>query len=105
MTAQIILDQINAMDSRAFMAWGVRRFSFSNENIGISEYMKPNLGYLKFKTTGMVKNKGHIIIMLMPNDTYTIIFGKVIKAKWSIKELHEDIYVDNLIPVLDEIIG
>ena len=104
-TGETIYKQIKAMDPRALMAWGAKNLAVENGvNNGIIGYEHKNLGKFQFDARGP-KFKGRIIIMLMPDDTYTVIAGVIRNLNWSVKKIVEDVYVDVLIQVIDDIVG
>lgn len=92
---QNIYNQIKKMDKSAFMSWGAK--DFVNLNVG-------ELG-LQFKSSGMVKNKVIVQITLNGNDTYDIKYGKIRKMEWKILGTKTNVYVENLVGVLNTIIG
>lgn len=103
-----IYNQIRLYDRNAFMAWGANSFSKNGPNNGIVGYMKRNEGHLIFSVNGP-KFKGKIIVLCMLDDTYTVIAGRVEKVNglidWNIHHAIEDVYVDNLVNVIDGIVG
>jgi len=91
--AVIIRDQIKAIDPRALWAWGAKDLV----NMGDG---------LKFKSSGMAKWKGYVYVKYNEGkDLYDIDFFKIrgIDVKY-VKKL-EGIYVEDLVSVIDEVVG
>lgn len=74
--AKIIVDQIKTIDPMSFGAWGVRAINSKDRGI-------------YFKTTGMVRWKGTVEIVLNGNDLYDIRFLRVRAGKIIIGLPHE----------------
>lgn len=90
--ATIIRDQIHAMDPSAMPAWGAKDLiAFENG--------------LQFKTSGLVKNKGLVRITLNASDLYDVEFGKIRKFEFTQLQNVEDVFVEDLISVIDEMVG
>jgi hypothetical protein len=53
----------------------------------------------------MVKNKGIIQIKLNGSDLYDVTFGKVRKFKYKQLKKVTDVFVEDLIGVIDEMVG
>lgn len=101
--AQTILDQIKTLTpSEVFWSWGASKFRAVRENQiqGINENY---LGGLVFYVRGM-KHKGHVLVSLALNDTYTVTVGNVIKGQMKIKQQINDIYFDQLGEIIDDLI-
>lgn len=90
--ASIIATQIHALDPRAMFAWGAK------------DLMNMGNG-LKFKTSGMVKWKGYVHIKLNGSDLYDIDFFRVRNARVVMDKQVTDIFVEDLVRVIDEKVG
>ena len=66
--------------------------------------MHSNDGWLQFDVRGPIF-KGRIIILLMPTDTYTIIGGTIRGTTWKIVHTKTDVYAEDLVSVIDKIVG
>jgi hypothetical protein len=104
-TPQIILNQINTMDKRAFWAWGSKKF------VGSANDSK-SLGWLEFTATNCPNTKSaRVRITLEYNDTYTVKVYNIrkIRGKADYKESvlceASDVYFDTLIDTIDDIVG
>lgn len=92
-TAQIILSQIKALDSRAMMAWGARDLV----NMGDG---------LKFKTSGLVKWKGYVYIKYDAGaDLYNVDFFQIRKVEIKYKKQLTGIYAEDLVRIIDGVVG
>lgn len=89
--AYTILEQINAIDPAALLAYGSTTFKVLPEQYIGKDYY---LGGISFNVRGL-QFKGEVKILLHANDTYTIIFGE----SWR----YDNVYFDNLISHLDYI--
>jgi hypothetical protein len=96
--ATIIRDQIRALDPRAMMAWGTKKL-ISNP--------KDKLGSLILSVGGCpkVKQRAFIRIALDFNDTYIIEAYRIRGVDKKVIAYHEGIYCDQLVEVIDEILG
>jgi hypothetical protein len=56
---------------------------------------------LKFNVRGRTF-RGQIIIKLNADDTYNILFGKIINNEWILKKIYENVYCDQLHELIDE---
>ena len=91
--AHTILDQIKMADRAAMMAWGAK------------ELVRIENG-LRFKSTGMVKWKGYVEVKYVEGrDLYTIEFFKMRKGERKIAKSVTDIYCDELVSVIDSVVG
>ena len=90
--AKTILSQIKTLDRMAMCAWGAK------DLVGMEDG-------LMFKSSGMVRNKGKVMIKLNGNDLYDVTFGKI--RKYEYKELArvEDVFVENLVETVDKMVG
>lgn len=91
--ATIIRDQIKAIDFWAFGAWGAK------------EMMNTGTG-LRFKTSGMVRWKGYVHVILdEAKDLYRVEFIRLRKADIIKDKIVEDVFVEDLINVINEQVG
>ena len=90
--AKIILSQIKTLSPWALPAWGAKNLI----DLGTG---------LQFTSSGMVKNKGIIQIKLNGSDLYDVTFGKVRKFKYKELKKVTDVFVEDLIGVIDEMVG
>ena len=90
--AKTVLSQIKASDKMAMFAWGAKNL------IDIEDG-------LMFNSSGMVKNKGYITITLNGNDLYDVTFGKVLKFEYKELVRVEDVFVENLVETVDNMVG
>ena len=91
--AQIIRDQIRAIDRFALGAWGAKDML----NMGNG---------LKFKTSGMVKWKGYVYVKYDEgNDLYNIDFFRVRGADVKYDRCVEGVFVEDLVRSIDEQVG
>lgn len=103
--AQTILHQIDTIDKWAFGAWGARKFEVENSgNVSNIGYV---LGGVSFSISGSKIKRGFVFIYLMGNDTYTIDVKRIITNPYNVKDviIKTDIYFDQLVDVIDGIIG
>jgi hypothetical protein len=92
-TAQTILTQIKMIDPRAIWAWGAKDLV----NMGDG---------LKFKTSGMVKWKGQVYIKYNgTTDLYDISFFRIRGANVKFDEVSSDVFAEDLVRVIDEVVG
>jgi len=90
--AKTILSHIKTLDKMAMCAWGAKNL------IDIEDG-------LMFNSSGMVKNKGYITITLNGNDLYDVTFGKVLKFEYKELVRIEDVFVENLVETVDNMVG
>lgn len=91
--AQTILSQIKTIDPRATWAWGAKELV----NMGDG---------LKFKTSGMVKWKGYVYIKYNEGtDLYDIEFFRIRNCEIKCDKGMTDIYAEDLVRVIDEVVG
>jgi len=104
--AKTILNQIKVIDPMATWAWGVKNLVAGNEStLDLEGTLVKSYGYLQFKTSGMVTgHKGWVIISLNGLDTYDIITYKIRKCLITKSKIVNDIYCDQLVPILNDII-
>ena len=91
-TAGVVYSQIKTMSPWAMAAWGAKELVVLKDGI-------------QFKSSGMVKNKGIIQIKLNGSDLYNVTFGKVRKFKYKEIKKVTDVFVEDLIGVIDEMVG
>jgi hypothetical protein len=96
--AATIETQIKTLDPFAFLAWGAKDLTAIIDNNGIENG-------LRFKTSGLVKNKGYITITLNPKDYYDVSFAKIKKSKWEELNQQEDVFFGDLIDIIDGMVG
>ena len=90
--AGVVYSQIKTMSPWAMAAWGAKELVVLKDGI-------------QFKSSGMVKNKGIIQVKLNGSDLYDITFGKVRKFKYKEIKKVTDVFVEDLIDVIDEMVG
>jgi hypothetical protein len=90
--AGVVYSQIKTMSPWAMAAWGAKELVVLKDGI-------------QFKSSGMVKNKGIIQIKLNGSDLYDVTFGKVRKFKYKEIKKVTDVFVEDLIGVIDEMVG
>lgn len=100
---KIIFDQILAQTPKAIVcSWGASKFQVvdANQIAGLSESYS---GALIFYTRGYL-HRGHVLISLAGNDTYTVTLGRLQKDAILIKKQIKNVYCDSLPEVLDGLI-
>jgi hypothetical protein len=90
--AKTILSQIKTLDRMAMCAWGAKNLVDIEDG-------------LMFNSSGMVKNKGYITIKLNGNDLYDVTFGKIRKLEYKELVRVEDVFVENLVETVDNMVG
>lgn len=91
--AQNILSQIEAVDPDAVWVWGAKELVNMDDG-------------LKFKTTGMVKWKGYVYIKYnRGTDLYDIEFFRIRNFEIKCDKGVTDIYAEDLVSVIDEMVG
>ncbi len=90
--AGVVYSQIKTMSPWAMAAWGAKELVVLKDGI-------------QFKSSGMVKNKGIIQVKLNGSDLYDVTFGKVRKFKYKQLKKVTDVFVEDLIGVIDEMVG
>lgn len=90
--AGVVYSQIKTMSPWAMAAWGAKELVVLKDGI-------------QFKSSGMVKNKGIIQVKLNGSDLYNVTFGKVRKFKYKELKKVTDVFVEDLIGVIDEMVG
>ena len=90
--AGVVYSQIKTMSPWAMAAWGAKELVVLKDGI-------------QFKSSGMVKNKGIIQVKLNGSDLYDVTFGKVRKFKYKQLKKVTDVFAEDLIGVIDEMVG
>ena len=90
--AKTILEQIKIIDPMAIWAWGAKDMVAMEDG-------------LRFKTTGMVKNKGYVTIKLNGRDLYDIEFGKIRKFEYKVSKREEDVFAEDMVNFIDSMVG
>lgn len=91
--ARTVRLQINAIDPKAFFAWGVRS-------------MVHNSNGLQFKSTGMVRWKGWVDIKYNEGtDLYDIDFFRIRAGKLIMDRTETDIFAEDLVRTIDNQVG
>ena len=90
--AKTVYSQIKTLSPWALPAWGAKELIALENGI-------------QFKSSGMVKNKGIIQVKLNRSDLYDVTFGKVRKFKYKEIKKVTDVFVGDLIGVIDEMVG
>ena len=91
--AKTILSQIKALDAWSLGAWGAKDLVALENG-------------LQFKSSGMVKNKGIVQIKLnYGKDLYDVSFGKVRKFEYKEIKKINDVFVGDLVDIIDEMVG
>lgn len=90
--AKTILSQIKTLDSMALWAWGAKDLVAMEDG-------------LMFKSSGMVKNKGKVIVKLNGKDLYDVTFGKIRKFEYKELARIEDVFVEDLVATIDGMVG
>ena len=91
--AVIIRDQIKALDKWAFGAWGAKEFVNTEKG-------------LKFKTSGMVRWKGYVHVILdEAKDLYRVEFFRIRGVRFIGDKVVTDVFVENLVDVINEQVG
>lgn len=103
--ASTIKKQIFASDYFAFARWGAKDFTFQ-VGYKLDEATKSDKHpALLFKVGGLAKFKGYITIAYnVGTDSYDIFAWQLRKYEIKVKHRKFDVYFDDLVGVLDEII-
>lgn len=97
--AQTIRQQILTMGRIIVWSWGAHAYKGLGENVW-SQDLGSHLGALVFKVQGRLFS-GHVAIVLMPNDTYTVHFGSLRSGRFNSKQKVADVYFYSLLDVID----
>ena len=73
-------------------SWGARAFGVT----GMDEY---NEVKTLFFTVSGHHHKGHVVITLGWNDTYTV---RIVKTNWTLVDTYTDVYFDELVELIDK---
>jgi hypothetical protein len=91
--AKTVLSQIKAIDFWALGAWGAKDFLALSDG-------------LSFKTSGSVKWKGIVSVTLDEGkDLYIVKFSRLRKLQIIVDEVVEDVFVEDLVRVIDSQVG
>lgn len=91
--AKTILKQIKCIDRWALGAWGAKNL------LGLSNG-------LSFKTSGAVKWKGTVTVTLDESkDLYVVKFTRIRKLEVIVDKIVEDVFVEDLVSVIDSKVG
>ena len=91
--AQTIFAQIKAIDPNAIIAWGAR------------EVMNMGDG-LKFKTSGLTRYKGYVYVKYNSGkDLYEVQFFRLRKLEVKYDEIVTDVYAEDLVSIIDRVVG
>lgn len=94
---QIILNQLTTLGGTIIWCWGAHAYkTFSNQYFTDISH----LGGLLFKVNGHL-HKGHVMIRLATNDTYTISIGTFRNNEFKTKKEVSDVYFDQMVEVID----
>ena len=88
---KIILKQIQAINFWALGSWGAKDYVLIKN--GVQFYVK---GWHR---------QSKIVIKLNGMDTYDIEYGRISNLKWISMEKVDDIYAENLVSVIDQLIS
>jgi hypothetical protein len=96
-----ILNQMKTINQTFLWSWGSHAYkTFSSSNL---PELGQHLGGLIFRVKGR-KYRGNVIISLQGNDLYHIHLGQLRKGRLNIKTDLADIYVEDLMGILDELV-
>ena len=90
--AKTIRDQITTIDKMALWAWGAKNL-IALEN------------GLRFKSSGMTTWNGLVTITLNGRDLYDVEFGRIRKYEYKAVKTVNDVYVEDLVHVIDMQVG
>ena len=91
--AHTIRAQINAIDPRAFWAWGTKDMAAMPSG-------------LRFKSSGMCRWKGFVEVTYNAcTDLYTITFSRIRKSQVIVDKVVTDIYAEDLVRFVDAQVG
>jgi hypothetical protein len=100
---QTIFQQIRALTpTPIYLSWGASKFqTFNTDQLkGIGEFY---IGGIVFYARG-AKHKGHVVVTLAGNDTYTVSIGYLKKGAIQPKNQIKGVYFDELSDVIDNLI-
>ena len=98
---QNILIQMKQIAPVYLMSWGSHAYKTFKDNQ--LPTLNPHMGGLIFRVNGR-KHKGNVIVSLQPNDLYHIYLGQLRKGEMKIKQEIGDVYVEDLMTTLDELV-
>jgi len=98
-----ILRQIKALDKWALPAWGAKNYVV--DDAGVDMKGNKHDGYLRFDVNGTKLKRGKVIIYLAPNDTYSVVFGRVRGLDWKELKRVDMVYNDQLVEIIDNYVG
>jgi hypothetical protein len=91
--ARTILSQIKTIDPMAIFTWGAKEMVDMGDG-------------LKFKTSGMVKWKGHVYIKYNEGtDLYDIQFFRIRNAEMKQDSLQTGVFAEDLVRIIDAQVG
>ncbi|MDB4350213.1 hypothetical protein OAA38_00210 [bacterium] len=91
--AKTILAQIKTIDPWAMNAWGAKDLVGKESG-------------LQFKSSGMVKWKGIVSVNYIAGaDHYDLEFGKIRKYEYKVTKKVEGVYADQLVELIDGVVG
>lgn len=103
--AKTIIDQIKAQDRWALAAWGAQKFVAVPGYLAADDEVVNNPG-IRFHVNGPKTKRGsRVVIALNPMDTYDIVLGHIYSSRWKVDKVVSGVYFDQLVGVLDELIG
>jgi len=94
-----IYNQIKSIDTMALPAWGAKNMIILDK--GKTQDVGDYLGGFQFDAKG-IDFKGRVIIYLKPDDTYTILFGKLRGTNWNPLKKIDGVVVYNLVSAINE---
>jgi hypothetical protein len=97
---QTIFTQLTTLGGTIVWCWGAHAYkSFSDKYFTDISH----LGGLLFKLNGHI-HKGHVMIRLAPNDTYTISIGTFRNNQFTSKKDVTDVYFDQMVEIIDGLV-
>jgi len=90
--AKEIIRQIKVIDRGAIFVWGAKDFLYLENGV-------------TFKTSGVVKWKGHVTIRLNSKDYYDVSFHEVRGTNISHQESFEDVFAEDLVNIINDKVG
>jgi len=91
--AKTIRDQIVAQDRMAMWAWGAKDLVAHSNG-------------LSFKSSGLATWKGTVFVQYNEGtDDYTVEFFKIRKAEKKVTKTFNGVYCDQLVQVIDSVVG
>jgi hypothetical protein len=99
-TAQVILEQLQTLGRTIVWSWGTHAYKAIGQGTMELDFGS-HYGALVFKVQGQLF-KGHVAIVLKPDDTYTIHIGHLRKMRFNTIKKFEGVYFDQMIEIIDE---